>query len=67
MFTKVCIYIRKVTSTVKYFTEVRKTSEDVEVCPLLTSPTDLIQNDSTLSNLIVVLQAMIHQEHQMLL
>ena len=37
MFPKVCIYIRKVTSMVKYFTEVRKTSEDIEVCPLLTS------------------------------
>jgi len=35
VFPKVCIYIQKVTSTVKYFTEVRKTSEDVKVCPLL--------------------------------
>jgi len=32
VFPKICIYIRKVTSMVKYFTEVRKTSEDVEVC-----------------------------------
>jgi len=32
VFPKVCIYIRKVTSLVKYFTEVRKTSEDVKVC-----------------------------------
>jgi len=29
--------------------------------------TDLIQNDSTLSKLIVVLQATIRREHQMLL
>jgi len=36
VFPKVCIYIRKVTSMVKYFTEVRKTSEDIEVCLLLT-------------------------------
>jgi len=30
-------------------------------------PTDLIQNDSTLSKLTVVLQATIRREHQMLL
>jgi len=35
VFPKVCIYIKKVTSMVNYFTEVRKTSEDVKVCPLL--------------------------------
>jgi len=34
VFPKVCIYIQKVTSMVKYFTEVSKT-EDVEICPLL--------------------------------
>ena len=31
VFPKFCICIQKVTSMVKYFTEVRKTSEDVEV------------------------------------
>jgi len=36
VFPKVCIYIRKVTAVVKYFAEVIKTSEDIEVCPLLT-------------------------------
>jgi len=36
VFPKGWIYIQKVTCMVKYFTEVRKTSEDVEVCHLLT-------------------------------
>ena len=36
VFSEVCTYIRKVTSVVKQFTDIELSSEDVEVCLLLT-------------------------------